>query len=157
MPSLSPWEERVDAAVSDELEHIWSRVQEELARAVGEATYRIWLEDLRAFELAGERLRVQAPPQARGWIEARFGRVIQSCVATVLGPGVTLELVSGEGGGGETRAPSIPNGRWSGSHRQHDHVAGGANPSSDNVAGPDNGGFRSGPLGNPKLSFDQFV
>src|ERR1700722_14244932 len=96
MPSLSPWEERVDAAVSDELEHIWSRVQEELARAVGEPTYRSWLEDLSAFELTGERLRVQAPPQARGWIEARFGRVIQSCVATVLGAGISLELVGGE-------------------------------------------------------------
>ena len=47
--------------MSDELEHIWSRVQAELARAVGEPTYRIWLEDLRAFELDGERLRVEAP------------------------------------------------------------------------------------------------
>jgi len=148
MPSLSPWEERVDAAVSDELEHIWSRVQAELARAVGEPTYRIWLEDLRAVELTGERLCVQAPPQAWGWVEARFGRVIQSCVATVLGPGVSLELIGGErpGGPGDT-----PNGRWSGSHRRHDHGGGGANQ------GPDNGGFSSGPLGNPKLSFDQFV
>ena len=54
--------------MSDELEHIWSRVQAELARAVGEPTYRIWLEDLRALELAGGRLRVEAPPQALGWI-----------------------------------------------------------------------------------------
>jgi chromosomal replication initiator protein len=144
--------------VSDELEHIWSRVQDELARAVGEATYRIWLEDLRAFELAGERLRVQAPPQARSWIEARFGRVIQSCVATVLGAGVTLELLGGEDDGEGARARCAPDGRWSGSHRRHDHVGGGSHPGPENnVASPDNGGFRSGPLGNPKLSFDQFV
>ena len=144
--------------MSDELEHIWSRVQEELARAVGEAPYRIWLEDLRAFELAGERLRVQAPPQARGWIEARFGRVIQSCVATVLGAGVTLELVGGEDGSEGARAASTPNGRWSRSHRRRDHVARGANHRPGyNVAGLDNGRFSSGPLGNPKLSFDQFV
>jgi chromosomal replication initiator protein len=157
MPSLSPWEEQVDAAVSDELEHIWSRVQEELARAVGEPTYRIWLENLRAFELSGERLCVQVPSQAQGWVEARFGRVIQSCVVTVLGPGVSLELVGGERPGDPIDTPAIPNGRWSGSHRRHDHVGGGANSSPDNVSGPDSGRFRSGPLGNPKLSFDQFV
>jgi chromosomal replication initiator protein len=125
-------------------------VQEELARAVGEPTYRIWLEDLRAFELSGEHLCVQAPPQARGWVEARFGRVIQSCVATVLGTGITLEFVGGEGGE-EARGGSTQNGHSSGSHRRHDHVTGETNPSPDNI------GFRSGPLGNPKLSFDQFV
>src|ERR1700691_6722979 len=153
MPSLSLWEERVDAAVNDELEHIWSRVQEELARAVGEATYRIWLEALRAFELAGERLCVQAPPQARGWIEALFGRVIQSCVATVLGAGVTLELI---GGGEETLSLSPPNGRWSGSHRRHDHLGGGGKPGPDNnVAGPDNGGVRSRALREPEMRLHQ--
>ena len=32
--------------MSDELEHIWSRVQDELSQAVDEPTYRIWLEAL---------------------------------------------------------------------------------------------------------------
>src|ERR1700690_3775129 len=96
MPSLSPREERVDAAVSDELEHIWSRVQAELALAVDESTYRIWLDALRARDLAGERLLIEAPPQACGWIRARFGRILQACAAAVLGPDVVLELVSSQ-------------------------------------------------------------
>jgi chromosomal replication initiator protein len=132
MPSLSPWEERVDAAVSDELEHIWSRVQVELAQAVDEPTYRIWLQSLRVRELSGQRLLVEAPPQACGWIRDRFGRTLQSCAAAVIGPDVVLELISSrdaDGTAAETRtAPTEPHGVP-----------------------------RGGSLGNPKLSFDQFV
>jgi chromosomal replication initiator protein len=132
MPSLSPWEERVDAAVSDELEHIWSRVQVELAQAVDEPTYRIWLQSLRVRELAGQRLLVEAPPQACGWIRDRFGRTLQSCAAAVIGPDVVLELISSQDADGtaaETRTAPTE------SH----------------------GVPRGGSLGNPKLSFDQFV
>src|SRR5690242_14636557 len=42
----------VVAAVNAELEHIWSRVQVQLATAVGEAIYRIWLEPLTVREIA---------------------------------------------------------------------------------------------------------
>jgi chromosomal replication initiator protein len=142
--------------VSDEqLEHIWSRVQAELARAVGEPTYRIWLEDLRADELVEDRLRAEAPPQARGWIEARFGRVIQSCVATVIGPGVTVELISSTSQDDPAHGSSIPKGRRASarSRGRHDEAL-------DQEPGPNQhsiGSTRSGPLGNPKLSFDQFV
>ncbi len=111
--------------MNDELEHIWSRVQDELAVAVDESAYRIWLDALRARDLSRGRLVVEAPPQARGWIHDRFGRVIQSCVATIVGPDVTLELVSGDSG---DRAEIC------------------ANPTQS-----------SDDLGNPKLSFDQFV
>jgi chromosomal replication initiator protein len=118
--------------VSDELEHIWSRVQGELALAVGESTYRIWLGGLRARDLSGGRLLVEAPPSACGWIRDRFGRVMQSCAGSVLGPDVVLEIVSSvdTDSRGDTR---------------------GTTP-----AEPDSGS-RGGPLGNPKLSFDQFV
>jgi chromosomal replication initiator protein len=133
MPSLSPWEERVDAAVSDELEHIWSRVQVQLAQAVDEPTYRIWLQALRVRDLSGQRLLVEAPPQACGWIRDRFGRTLQSCAAAVIGPDVVLELVSDQestdaDATGTRTTPTEP----------HDVL-------------------RGGPLGNPKLSFDQFV
>ena len=138
--------------MSDELEHIWSRVQAELAQAVGEPTYRIWLEDLRPFELTGERLRVETPPQARGWIEARFGRVIQSCVATVIGPGVTIELVGGERTGDPLRALRPKRSVASIARARPTRRVDQAIDPSQNDATP-----RSGPLGNPKLSFDQFV
>jgi chromosomal replication initiator protein len=149
--------------VSDELEHIWSRVQGELSQAVDEPTYRIWLEALRPRELAGERLSVEAPPQAYGWIRDRFGRVLQSCVAAVLGPDVVLELVSQEHeGGGELRSRTPIGSKSRGSNRAGNHRGSGSRfaptdtTNRDDERGPA-GGVRSGPLGNPKLSFDQFV
>ena len=52
--------------MSHELEHIWSRVQAQLALLVDESTYRIWLEPLRALELEQDTLLVEAPPDACG-------------------------------------------------------------------------------------------
>jgi chromosomal replication initiator protein len=118
--------------VSDELEYIWSRVQAELALAVDEPTYRIWLGALHVRDLSGGRLLVEAPTDACGWIRDRFGRVLQSCAATVIGQEVVLELVSSQAPDGPTAAL-------------------GRTP-----AEPDSS-LRGGPLGNPKLSFDQFV
>ena len=71
--------------MSAELEHIWSRVQAELAGAVGEETYRIWLEPLKVRELSHGRLLVEAPAQAYGWVRDRFGRVVQACATSVMG------------------------------------------------------------------------
>ncbi len=97
------------------------------------STYRIWLGGLRARDLSGGRLLIEAPPSACGWIRARFGRVLQSCAAAVLGPDVVLELVS---------STIDPDSR--------------ADTRGMTPAEPDSGS-RGGPLGNPKLSFDQFV
>jgi len=100
--------------------------------AVDEPTYRIWLHALRARELQGDRLLVDAPPQACGWIRARFGGVLQACAAAVIGPEVVLELVSSQDPGDLD------------ADRQAKRQESG-------------GGLRSGLLGNPKLNFDQFV
>ncbi len=147
--------------MSDELEHIWSRVQAELALSVDEPTYRIWLAPLRAREISGERLLVEAPSQARGWIRDRFGRVIESSVAKTLGHPLTVDLVGpqrdevdrAQPPGTERSAKSKP---VSGSRRRT------ARPASSNAHAEDlslvlTRGSRSGPLGNPKLTFEQFV
>ncbi len=42
--------------------------------------YRIWLEPLRAVELDGQHLTVEAPHQTYAWIRERFGRVLQTTV-----------------------------------------------------------------------------
>jgi len=144
--------------VSDELEQIWSRVQTELARAVGESTYRTWLEDLRARELSGTRLLVEAPPGACGWIRDRFGRVIQSCAATVIGVDVALELI-GESpdqdrGRAGTFNPAQPGHDGS---RRRQRSSPQASTADQLTAAEQRDSSRSGPLGNPKLSFDQFV
>jgi chromosomal replication initiator protein len=109
--------------VSAELEHIWTRVQGQLALAVGESTYHTWLEPLRAVELSAERLLVEAPPQTCRWVNDRFGALLRDTVALVLEPGIEVELAGGplDAGGPD---PVLPH---------------------------------SGPLGNPKLTFDQFV
>ena len=98
--------------MSQQLEHIWSRVQAQLALVVDEPTYRIWLEPLRAVELDDHRLIVDAPAHARSWIRERFGRVIQASVELVLGPDVSVELIAADApvdaGGGSTRPRRRP-------------------------------------------------
>lgn len=147
--------------MSDELEHIWSRVQAELALAVDESTYRIWLQALSPRELTGKHLLVEAPPQACGWIRDRFGRVLQSCAATVIGQDVVVELVSNQepGAGAQTQAHGGGSSQtrdtsWGQRHRRSGPQGGG--DSLRTQTGSESS-FRTGPLGNPKLSFDQFV
>jgi chromosomal replication initiator protein len=147
--------------VSAELENIWSRVQTELASAVGESTYRIWLEPLRAGSLEPDRLTIEVPEQSYDWVRERFGRVLQACAASVLSSDILVELLPADatastaGSGGARRRPASirtsakrgtgPGCDTSGELRSHD---------ASHDADPD-------PLiaaaGNPKLTFDQFV
>jgi chromosomal replication initiator protein len=127
--------------VSDELDDIWSRVCAHLTDAVGEATYRIWLEPLSPVELRGRTLLVDAPAQAHRWVQDRFGRLLADAASRALGIGASVELVpvdakpSRPGVGKRTRtAPGLP-------------AAAAADPH-----GPE-----PSPAGNPKLTFDQFV
>ncbi len=142
--------------MSAELEHIWSRVQAELARSVDEPTYRIWLEPLCARELADRRLLIEAPEHACGWIRDRFGGVLAAGVALVLGPDVIAELVSaGEssdasGGGPQPGRAGRTEPRRMGVGRARSAESAERDPSFT----PESLG---GPLGNPKLTFEQFV
>jgi chromosomal replication initiator protein len=151
----------MDAALNAELEQIWSRVQAELALSVDEATYRIWLEPLHARGFAGGRLLIEAPPQACGWIHDRFGRLLRTSVATVLGPDAVIDLIAGPGppawSRGELRRPAAvftdpPPGAWPArtgtGYPPHPPAA------ADRVLAPGGG---AGPGDNPKLTFDQFV
>jgi chromosomal replication initiator protein len=132
--------------VSLELDHIWSRVQAQLALVVDESTYRIWLEPLRAVELADDQLVVLAPAHACRWIRERFGRTVQASVELVLGPQASVELVAecntDRGGeGGERGDAEFPP------------------PARKRTPTPTPSTFAAlaGPLGNPKLTFEQFV
>ena len=130
----------IDAAVSLELDHIWSRVQAQLALVVDESTYRIWLEPLRAVELTDDLLVVYAPLHACRWTRERFGRTIQASAELVLGAQARVELVSDSGAEAD---------RGGGGPRRHDAHS----ERTDRSAIP----AHSGPLGNPKLTFEQFV
>jgi chromosomal replication initiator protein len=133
----------MDAAVSVELEQIWRRVQSELACSVDGPTYRIWLEPLQALDLSDERLLLEAPPASCGWVRGRFGRLLQACGEKVLGPGVVVELVDGRDSVGEPagEGPRTSREGWSRGERPLEREA----------------GVRGGSLGNPKLTFEQFV
>ena len=145
--------------MSAELEHIWSRVQVELARSVDEPTYRIWLEPLRARSFSDERLLIEAPPHACGWIRDRFGGILKDSVAIVLGPDVAMTLLSSQdpaisdgappGGAGATPARGT---RARSERPQAPWV-----PAAADSRFEDDLESLTGPLGNPKLSFDQFV
>jgi len=127
--------------VSAELEHIWSRVQAELALAVDEPTYRIWLAPLRALELTDETLLVEAPAHTSGWVRDRFGRILQASVELILGPHAELEITAAQSPGGSSpspRASRAPGNRARSRGRTVELSA-------------------TTPLGNPKLTFDQFV
>jgi chromosomal replication initiator protein len=84
--------------VSTELDHIWSQIRVELSSTVEEPIFRIWLEPLRAIDLTGASLTVEAPSQTHGWIRERFGRVLQTCAAAVLGPAITVDIVEARAG-----------------------------------------------------------
>jgi chromosomal replication initiator protein len=149
--------------VSAELEHIWTRVQHELALSVDELTYRIWLAPLRPRELVGERLFLDAPPHARGWIRDRFGRLLDGCAASVIGPGASVEL--GEQPHGEAtsrdrhdRSGETHTAKRTTTQRRSRRVAGAPHDSQrDGQGAAALEPARGGPLGNPKLTFEQFV
>ena len=81
--------------MTEDPEHIWSAVQDELRQAVPADTYDVWLAPLRALGLEGDVLVVEAPVELRTWVAERFARVLQASVAAVLGPEVTVDVRSG--------------------------------------------------------------
>ncbi len=136
--------------MSRELDHIWSRVQAQLALIVDDSTYRIWLEPLRALELEDEHLLVEAPLHACRWIRERFGRAIQASVEIVLGPNASVEIIARSS---DAESPSADAAATRSTRRRS------AAPSSATAGSrtPPAPPTPTGPLGNPKLTFDQFV
>jgi chromosomal replication initiator protein len=96
------------AAVNQELEQIWARVQAELATAVDEPTYRVWLEPLRARELTLDSLTLEASPQTCGWIRERFGVLLRSAAETIIGHGVAIIVTDTPRVGRRSRGQDSP-------------------------------------------------
>ncbi len=118
--------------MSVELDQIWTRVRSELARAVDDPTYRIWLEPLTLRELAAGQATIAASPQSCAWIRERFGRLLQTCIATVLGEEISITVVEQQDG------PQ-------------------ADPSLGSPSAAAQAPSPGAPLGNPRYTFDQFV
>jgi chromosomal replication initiator protein len=115
-------------APDDPLELSWNRIRGELRDAVAESVWHLWLEDLRARELVGDTLLLEAGDKHRAYVGDRYGRLLQACAAAVLGPDVRVELVAP----GSSSAPEGP-------------AAAAAAPGAGTEAL------------NPRFTFDQFV
>jgi chromosomal replication initiator protein len=127
--------EQVSAAVSTELDHIWSQVRAELSATVEEPVFRIWIEPLRALALTGESLSIEAPSQTHAWIRERFGRVLQACAAAVLGPSITVDIVESPDRHSQRSPAPVNRPSTLSAHERQTQPA----------------------CPNPKLTFDQFV
>jgi chromosomal replication initiator protein len=131
--------------VNQDLEQIWTQIKAELRAAVDETTYRVWLEPLKPVEMTDGTLSLVASGKALGWISDRFGRLLQTCAAVVLGPEIVVSLVCGEDERGNSRHNEVQRSSKIGSEQYPQPLTG---PSKPHVT----------PLGlNPKLTFDQFV
>ncbi len=106
----------------------FDRVRAELRRSVSDTNWRLWLDKLALRELGDDVLVLEAPDNVRGWVRDRFGRRLQRCAESVLGPDVRVELVAPG-----SDPPPVAAGGGSRSRRAQD-------------AAPD-----------PRMAFDQFV
>jgi chromosomal replication initiator protein len=85
---------------------------------VGEPMYEIWLAPLEVKALDGAQLLLEAPPATQAWVAKRFGRILETCARTVIGPATTVAFAAGSArasaptGGGRTtasaRTESVP-------------------------------------------------
>ena len=96
-----------------------------------DSTFEIWLAPLHPRAIVGDTLVVTAPDEIRSWVADRFGRVLQTCAASVLGPATTVDVIA-PGAALDERGPAGPTAER-GVQREPE------------------------PEFHPKLTFDQFV
>jgi chromosomal replication initiator protein len=80
----------LDLPAQLELTPAWRQIRAELARAVGESTYEIWLAPLEAKAWDGRVLLLQAPADTVSWVAKRYGRILEACAQAVVGPKATI-------------------------------------------------------------------
>jgi chromosomal replication initiator protein len=72
-----------DAVTQQDLGSIWEAVSERLRASVPDATFRLWLEPLRAASAQGDTLYVKAPEGIRAWVERRYAGLITQALDQV--------------------------------------------------------------------------
>jgi chromosomal replication initiator protein len=105
----------------------WHEIRAELRRSVGESVYELWLSSVEAHQPEPDVLVLRVPADTHSWVVERYGRIIEACVARIVGDGVRVRFTA-------------PNGS-TGGDRQHPESAARANGTSFN----------------PRFSFHQFV
>jgi chromosomal replication initiator protein len=74
---------RGNPAEAQDIGSIWQAVSERLRAAVPDATFRLWLEPLRAAGVQGDTLYVEAPEGIRAWVERRYTTLISQALSQV--------------------------------------------------------------------------
>ncbi len=120
---------------------IWNRIADDLRDAVGPSMFDIWLAPLRLSHFDGDEIVLEAPEETRAWVADRFGVVLQTSAAAVVGEQIVVHV---QGIAGST-APGPVAGERAGQRRSQ---APAARPAGHEPA--------QTPL-NPKYTFDQFV
>ncbi len=72
-----------DTAAQQDLGSIWQAVTERLRVSVPDATFKLWLEPLRAAAAQGDTLYVKAPDGIRAWVERRYTTLISQALTQV--------------------------------------------------------------------------
>jgi chromosomal replication initiator protein len=145
--------------VHDELHQIWSGVQAELRRAVPDGTYDMWLAGLELRDLGDDVALVEVPDDRHRWVSDRFARVLQTSAAAVLGPAVTVELISASDAASDRRARGGLN-QSSADVRPAPRTRRAPGAPAARGSGPARGGvagFEAADTVNPKHTFEQFV
>jgi chromosomal replication initiator protein len=68
----------------------WHEIRQQLRRIVGDSTYEIWLAALEVQAWDGQRLVLRAPAGSQAWVSKRFGRIVETCIRTVIGSAVQV-------------------------------------------------------------------
>ncbi len=137
--------------MNTELEQIWLRVQSKLEAAVDDSTYRVWLAPLRPREVIGGTLTVEAPERSCAWIRERFGRLLQTCAATVLGPDATVEVIHCQPQHASRQSPAQARNPSAAGTRRARGLNRTQTPRGERTL------FELDSTGNPRFSFEHFV
>jgi chromosomal replication initiator protein len=86
----------------------WREIRAELRRVVGDSTYEIWLAPLEVRSVQEGLVVLAAPQSTQSWVCKRFGRVLESCAQTTLGPHAHVVFDSPDAGSGRVRSASSP-------------------------------------------------
>ncbi len=69
-----------DGASQVDLGSLWETVGKQLRASVPDATFRLWLEPLRAVGASGATLYIKAPDGIRAWVERRYTGLIEQAL-----------------------------------------------------------------------------
>lgn len=95
-------------AVSQQLDHAWTQIQDVLRERVGERAFGLWLAPLRVAALDGNVLQIDGPPEVTAWAIDRLAGALDEAAAAILGSEVRVAIAGaalGANGAPPARAP----------------------------------------------------